>query len=506
MSYNSLRTIHASAFFQNTGAISYIHLAGNLLRKIPFESLSDLNLEYLDLSNNLITSTYDTLFYKGKLHIQRIRLDGNQISLLEPFAFQNMEEVTWISLRFNPISSVKEDAFNELPLHYLDLSHCAVTDVHPASLNGLQSFLQELNLSFNNISSLPFELFEGFLQLQTLDLDENWIMMNPTQLDHLRYTLQKLSLTGDRIYPVPLADLKNMRNLRKLNISTHSQTDALSPDIFDGFGPAVEEIQFSRSKLKSIKNEAFLHIPGVKVIDLSLNRINRIDNDAFAHVGHSVLRLRLNSALRMTTVSPIVWEELYKLQELDLSGNNLRSVPEESFLKNKDLTYLNLRFNSISELSPHLFETMPRLHRIFLSFNSITAIYTETFHRLKDLELIQLNENQLETLQPRAFSDLTNLRILDLAGNQLNELDDEIFQNSPKLQRIDLSYNKLTNFNIEAFEQIGTLSHFEINLSHNKISTLSPVQSPHPHGHLKMNGNSSMAETIKPEQQHAQVN
>lgn len=47
-----------------------------------------------------------------------------------------------------------------------------------------------------------------------------------------------------------------------------------------------------------------------------------------------------------------------------------------------------------------------------------------------------------------------------------------MFQNLPDLEFLDLAYNNLNEFDFASFDQVGTLSSFKVNISHNEISKL----------------------------------
>lgn len=47
-----------------------------------------------------------------------------------------------------------------------------------------------------------------------------------------------------------------------------------------------------------------------------------------------------------------------------------------------------------------------------------------------------------------------------------------MFQNLPDLEFLDLAYNNLNEFDFASFDQVGTLSSFKVNVSHNEISRL----------------------------------
>lgn len=68
--------------------------------------------------------------------------------------------------------------------------------------------------------------------------------------------------------------------------------------------------------------------------------------------------------------------------------------------------------------------------------------------------------------------NLEHVKRLVLKGNQLSNISFEAFQNLPELEDLDISYNELTSFDFNMFDQVGTLSIFRVNASHNKLKEL----------------------------------
>ncbi|ODM96941.1 Chaoptin [Orchesella cincta] len=472
LSDNSIQFIHNQAFASLSKSLKLLYLDNNLFLKIPFQALSPLELKTLDLSHNLLTSMFD-IFYEKKITVGVLKLNYNRITSVPPYAFQNFRKASVVSLAFNPIESLVDDAFKDASIDLLDLSHCFIREVQPKAFRGLENSLESLDISFNNITHIPFELFENFDRLRHLNLDQNRLQITLDELENFRlFTLYRFSIIGDMMSPFSMEDIELMRNLRSLNISNFGMA-SLNPQVFEGFGLAVEDIKISQGKLSTIKAGAFSSLTGLKSIDLSENRIERIENQAFEGVEHSLLRLKMANSIRMGTLPSKAFQKLSALRYLDLSANGLNNVPEDTFAESKRLQYLNLRFNKLSSVPKNMFDCtkVPRIQTILLSFNNIKEVRSG-FVRLKELEIVELNENVIETISPRAFEDLTNLRILNLAGNKISILEDEAFQNLPRLQILDLSHNRLSSINWEAFEQLGTLSSFRISLSHNNIQRL----------------------------------
>jgi hypothetical protein len=68
---------------------------------------------------------------------------------------------------------------------------------------------------------------------------------------------------------------------------------------------------------------------------------------------------------------------------------------------------------------------------------------------------------------------MRSLKHLNLDGNRISELRDETFQNLHSLQRLSLAYNNLRGLNLEAFDYVGSLSFLRLDVSHNRIQSLS---------------------------------
>jgi Leucine-rich repeat (LRR) protein len=73
----------------------------------------------------------------------------------------------------------------------------------------------------------------------------------------------------------------------------------------------------------------------------------------------------------------------------------------------------------------------------------------------------------------RSFVEMRSLKHLNLDGNRISELRDETFQNLHSLQRLSLAYNSLRGLNLEAFDYVGSLSFLRLDVSHNRIQSLS---------------------------------
>lgn len=149
-------------------------------------------------------------------------------------------------------------------------------------------------------------------------------------------------------------------------------------------------------------------------------------------------------------------------------------MPDTSFHSLFNLKTLKLHDNIIEQIFKGTFDgsVHRNLEHIFMNFNSIKFIEQNTFANLESLRQIHLDDNGIETLDGLSFNNLENLQRLSLKGNKITSVASEAFHNLPDLEDLDLSYNDIRKLDFSIFDQVGTLSMFQANLSHNKLHSL----------------------------------
>ncbi|XP_029171967.1 leucine-rich repeat-containing protein 24 [Nylanderia fulva] len=167
------------------------------------------------------------------------------------------------------------------------------------------------------------------------------------------------------------------------------------------------------------------HVPGnlsseIQYLDLSDNRISHLTYNAFERV-HLVNLHKL--ALRECGIESIhtnAFNGLKIIIEIDLSGNNIRTLHPGTFQETLRLRVLLLNQNRLKVLENDLFFNLTFLQKVTLSENRLERIEERTFRRLPEFASLALDGNNFSTLQLQSFEDLPKLGSLELRNNPWN--------------------------------------------------------------------------------------
>ncbi|XP_071804324.1 uncharacterized protein [Asterias amurensis] len=186
----------------------------------------------------------------------------------------------------------------------------------------------------------------------------------------------------------------------------------------------------------------------VSEIDVSNNEIKTLPQDAFAG--------------------------LTSLETIALSNNIIQTIPMGVF---RDLTRPNellLQSNNLSSLQRGVFDGLERLDdRLLLRCNRLAQITKGVFDNLHKLHILAIDKNLIETIEAGSFSGMGELEYLYLDKNRIVRLVSGVFSGLGELKRLDLRYNRIEVIESGAFEGLDALK--ELKLSSNHITTVSGI-------------------------------
>ncbi|XP_071619096.1 transforming growth factor beta activator LRRC32 isoform X1 [Heliangelus exortis] len=385
------------------------------LHQIPRELHPNVNK--LDLSGNVIQSIPEMplSFYTS---LQCLDLSSNQISFIAPGVFAHMTRLLEINLANNHLYELAQNGTEGLGLlpkvEILDLSHNSL-------YNGMAEYfikqapsLRYLSLADNSIIMISHQMFQGSPSLVEIDLQSNIIMEIEEGAFETLVNLSKLNLSMNSI--TCISDF-NLRQLEILDLSRNS---------IESFHTAKSEDEYS-----------------LRCLDLSENKL--LHFPVFPQVNKLVTLNLSKNLIQLTAESPHNKMDYMENEWLDAPFHLLdqKQTRNKSSLYLSHLMYLDLSYNEIKSIPDEFFESMLSLHTLNLSKNCLQAFSVSYDSSLISLTVLDLSSNALQSLLLDAGT-LSNLKELHIQNNHLQTLPFDIFSSLPTLRLLHLQSNNIS--------------------------------------------------------------
>lgn len=233
------------------------------------------------------------------------------------------------------------------------------------------TMLTELRLRFPN-ARFPAGLFQPLKNLVKLRLNDN------------KLTILKLGL------------LQSLTKLRVLELA-ENLLDKLNKDMFIGLA-SLQQLDLGHNKLNSLDSDVFYHLTALAEVNLKKNYFYALPDGLFAN----------NKALRVFHLTPYSYQKISYLPK-DLFANLTEflsvsidgasvALPENTFSGSKRIREIIVRRFKMEILPKNLFKDQEALEILNLKGNKIAQIEDESFPALKRLSTLYLSENRLRKL------------------------------------------------------------------------------------------------------------
>ncbi|XP_017761511.1 PREDICTED: toll-like receptor Tollo [Eufriesea mexicana] len=428
--------------------IGTIDLARNFIKKIDFQMFNQLQFaELLDVSENFVT-VVEKLSFKD-LYLAKINLSHNEISKIEPGAFENCVNITILDLSHNKLENISKYSFDSTTYAMeLQLSYNQFTSLNQVPLHNMTG-LKVLNVSHNSIHSVPRQTFPKLYELHTIDLSRN-----------------NLSEIHNAVF-------QTLFSLRLLNLSYNS-LEKIKPSTF-GPLPTLLELDMSYNQLNDVARGSLTRLSSCRRLTVRNNRLTKIFQ---LPISLGSLDFAENWLEEIPTTD--VWPAMNALLSLDLSANRLGdNLKYGSFENLLTLRSLNLQSNNMTKPPWEALSTLTSLQYLYMQGNQLTELGKSAFGRLPIVFELNVADNQIWNVSMRAFEGLLQLLTLNLTNNKLTRIPNGAFQGLVSLRTLDLSHNKIERLDNKTHGLLDDcLSLERVNLSHNKISFIAKKTFP----------------------------
>ncbi|KAE9447989.1 hypothetical protein C3L33_20110, partial [Rhododendron williamsianum] len=477
---------HSSSLF-SLKFLKKLNLAYNnfgYFTQIPSSFGNLTSLTYLNLSNAGFGGQIPMEFLR-LTRIVKLDLSGTNLRIENPNLFTLFRNLSGITELYLDRVNISANGYewgqaisSSLPnLRVLSLSDCSLSGPIDSSLQNLQ-YLSEINLAWNNLSSLVPDFFANFPNLTVLDPVSIWISHN--QFSEVSEFLPNGSLS-------PLVSLDLSRNklqgpippyffdfqsLQGLYLSFNNFSGTIQLESFHRFqnltwlmlshNSLSVNASISNSSLSSFPQLAALGLASCKLqkfpplmnqptwhLDLSNNQIpgvipnwiwKVIDSDE--NLAH--LNLSCNLLVGLQPGYDIHFLDTLDLHSNQLHDNMLSGPIPLSVCNGRNLQLLDLSNNRFTGTIPQcLIDTgTATLSILNLQNNNLTGNITGTFPKACTLRTLDLSGNHLEGLVPKSLANCPNAEVLNLGINNINGNFPCFLANSSGLRILVLRSNK----------------------------------------------------------------
>ncbi|XP_068110930.1 toll-like receptor 7 [Hyperolius riggenbachi] len=346
--------------------------------------------------------------------VNKIDLSLNEIRYLTNRSFAGVPNLIKLNMSNNcqPTNLRPDKGECQLSIHgdaLVSLKHLEDLDLSGNSLTTIPSLpknLKYLDLNLNKMHTLSYTDLAGLTKLSSLLIGWNCYYRNPC--------FPEFSISEQA--------LKDISSLEKLDLSFNNISSFPR-----NLPSSLVELHLAENKIWKIERKDLCYLQNLKKLDMEWN-CQRCD-----HAAQPCFPCQNNSALQIESGA---FDNLTNLSYLNLRGNSIRTINSSLFSKLRELTTLLLSDNLLDLEKETFFTELERVRMLELDFN-FQPLY------MHDRLIVNPSAAAMVSLHHISIAGY-DFRVLDLNGIQP-------LLSLPKLKRISLRTNFILQANISMF-------------------------------------------------------
>ncbi|XP_055867396.1 toll-like receptor 4 [Biomphalaria glabrata] len=429
-----LETLYFGEEFRKMSNLTILKLSGNVKFIIDASfanvaGLRELQLDTMPYLSNISHNAFSHLTHLKVLKMNWLQFSSQYAwSTFAPLQGRNMSEIS-----FNTVSSfhtrsdpriegyiTRDDTkyLLNICLETLELINCRIYYFTLEAFQNIETWdkcLMNLCMSYNSLQGSDAVLFRilKLKSLQTLTLEN---VLRPC----FQFTNFPHSISGQNIQQ----DLSHECISNKFNQKVQHYVGENSAV---GITPAFQVVRNHYRSSSLISRHEYITVSdSIKSINIMRFFYSQSMRDHYIFQGaHNVEYLDISDSGFVNFTGSL--EGLVSLKTIILSGNTIKVLSKSYLdtlpaLENLALANCQLDREFMSIHSGRLFQNLTRLQQLDLSSNLLNYLSTDTFMYNKHLKWLTLAQNQFREI-PFSLKYTPELEVLDLSQNSLNTID-----------------------------------------------------------------------------------
>ncbi|WAR25547.1 LRIG3-like protein, partial [Mya arenaria] len=271
----ALRSVPTN-FFQTpslTSKLKTIVLKG--IKSLPRNVFSSLNgLRSLDVHE---AEDLPSGLFSGLRYLETLDLTGTHLVTIPTDWFTDLGNLRRLVLRSTGLQSISKTDFSNMnQLRHVDLSKNEIRKVPSHFFREISETVSVIDLSYNNLKMISYDLFNGHSSLKKLYLNDNKISsIQPGAFVSLS-ELRELYLQNNKLYPVEETLFANTRNITHLDLSSNILTSLPADNVISYLDESIQLNSSSLHKFDVMHNKLLCNcstwrlkfsLSGARVID-----------------------------------------------------------------------------------------------------------------------------------------------------------------------------------------------------------------------------------------------
>lgn len=391
---NEITELAADIFKGPAGQIDLIDLSNNPLGINKYPNMQKLPVVTLKMSGNgLKTLPVDKL----PVTLRNLVISGNQLTLDDKATcaeLNKLKDLEYLDISHNMLTSLDKLSSCGLQklVHFIAHHNTTLTVMRKPASSNIRVFEHDFAVAEKKRAMVVDDgkRSDGDLLVTKFKERESRLVYFPA--------LKTLDLSWCGLQMLSLGDFLEFPGLERLVLNNNAlESCECDGDVTPFYNlPDLKQLYLQGNRLVSLQRNLFKHVPKLQLLHLAGNRICRIEAGVFTGlVALGELYLYCNGGGKSLALDRGAFSGLVGLTHLDLSHNMITDVSRDTWTGLDAITHINLANNKLSAITAEHFNGRVTLQYLDLSSNGMTRVALGSFGSLTSLKEVVLKDNRI---------------------------------------------------------------------------------------------------------------